>query len=256
MEKVDEILEVSLEAGRIMLESNSEIYRAEDVIVNICRSFGIIDIDVFTLATCIYLSISKEGKSYTRVKRIYKRETNLQRISKINSLSRNITKRHYTLQEFKDELDKIERCQGLPHWQRAISMSASCGVFGIMFVPNASWIDFMVTFVITMMTYYTMQFLNKYDLNAFISNTILAILMTFMAALAVKFKIVQDIDTIVIGTIMILVPGVAVTNAVRDTINGDILSGTIRTIEAIIIAFGIAFGVGVTLFFLNAGGLL
>lgn len=98
--------------------------------------------------------------------------------------------------------------------------------------------------------------LNKYDLNAFISNTILAILMTFMAALAVRFKIVKDIDTIVIGTIMILVPGVAVTNAVRDTINGDILSGTIRTIEAIIIAFGIAFGVGVTLFFLNAGGLL
>ena len=90
MTKMDQILEYSLEAGRIMLESNSEIYRAEEVIVNVCHAFGIENIDVFTLATCIYLSINKDGQSYTRVKRIYKRETNLARISKVNSLSRSI----------------------------------------------------------------------------------------------------------------------------------------------------------------------
>lgn len=256
MTKMDQILEYSLEAGRIMLESNSEIYRAEEVIVNVCHAFGIEDIDVFTLATCIYLSINKDGQSYTRVKRIYKRETNLARISKVNSLSRSIVRKDYTLEEFKKELEKIENCKGLPHFQRAVTMGASCGVFGLMFVPTATYLDFIITFLITLVIYYGMVFLNKYELNAFISNALLSIVMTVLAAIGVNYHIASDIDTIVIGTIMILVPGVAVTNAVRDVINGDILSGTIRTLEAFIVAFGIAFGVGITLFFLKRGGLL
>lgn len=256
MKDMDQILELSLEAGRMMLESNSEIYRAEEVIVNICHAFGIKNIDVFTLATCIYLSINKEGHTYTRVRRIYQRQTNLNRISRINDLSRCIVKKQYTIEQVAEALEKIERSKGLADWQRAITISASCGVFGIMFMPKANWIDFVVTFFITFLTYHLMQFLKKYEMNAFIANALLAILMTFLAAMCVNFKIVRDIDTIVIGTIMILVPGVAVTNAVRDIINGDILSGTIRTVEALIIALGIAFGVGITLFFSNIGGLL
>ena len=256
MKEIDQILELSLEAGRMMLESNSEIYRAEEVIVNICRAFGVKNIDVFTLATCIYLCVNIEGHTYTRIRRIYQRETNLARISKINDLSRSIVKNHYTLDQFKEKLSDVESCQGLPNWQRALTISASCGVFGIMFMPKANWIDFIVTFIITCFTYYLMQFLKKYEMNAFIANALLAILMTFLASMCVSFGIVRDIDTIVIGTIMILVPGVAVTNAVRDIINGDILSGTIRTVEALIIALGIAFGVGLTLFFSNIGGLL
>lgn len=256
MKEIDQILELSLEAGCMMLESNSEIYRAEEVIVNICRAYGICHIDVFTLATSIYLSVNIEGHTYTRIRRIYQRETNLARISKINALSRNIVKKQYSLDEFQEKLNDVKSRQGVPDWKRAITISASCAVFGIMFMPNTNIIDFIVTFIITCLTYYLMQFLKKYEMNAFIANALLAILMTFLASVCVSFGVVRDIDTIVIGTIMILVPGVAVTNAVRDLINGDILSGTIRTVEALIVAFGIAFGVGLTLYFSNLGGLL
>lgn len=256
MERLEEILELSLDAGRLMLESNSEIYRAEEVIVNICRSFGIKNIDVFTLATCIYLSVNIEGKTYTRIRRIYKRETDLLRISKINRLSRNIVGGHYTVDSFREESHKIEEYDGFAWWKRAVTISASCAVFGIMFSTSSTISDFIITFIISLLTYRGMRWLNPYGLNAFISNMIFSIFMTLMAAFAVHLHIASDIDTIVIGAIMILVPGVVVTNAVRDTINGDILSGTIRTIEAIIVAAGIAFGVGMTLYFCNLGGLL
>lgn len=256
MEDIEKVIDLSVKAGGMMLESNSEIYRAEEVIVNICRAFGIEEIDIFTLATCIYVTVTHQEKTYTRVKRIYQRETNIHRLSKINALSRNIVKKDYSLEEAQLKLKEIKASSGLPHWHRAITISASCGVFGIMFVPASTFLDFIVTFLITMLTYCVMKFLKKYEMNAFIANAILSILMTFLSAMCVYFGIVRDIDTIVIGTIMILVPGVAVTNAVRDLINGDILSGTIRTVEAIIIALGIAFGVGITLFFSNIGGLL
>ena len=44
-----------------------------------------------------------------------------------------------------------------------------------------------------------------------------------------------------------LVPGVALTNGIRDVANCDYLSGTIRAIDAVLIAAGIALGVGLVL---------
>ncbi len=41
---------------------------------------------------------------------------------------------------------------------------------------------------------------------------------------------------------MLLVPGLVITNAIRDTIAGDLLSGLSRTLEAIMIAGAIAIG--------------
>lgn len=46
---------------------------------------------------------------------------------------------------------------------------------------------------------------------------------------------------------MLLVPGLAITNAVRDSIGGDLLAGIIRAIEACLIAIAIALGAGVTM---------
>lgn len=44
---------------------------------------------------------------------------------------------------------------------------------------------------------------------------------------------------------MPLVPGVAITNAIRDTLQGDYLSGGARVLEAFLKAASIALGVGI-----------
>ncbi len=54
-------------------------------------------------------------------------------------------------------------------------------------------------------------------------------------------------NVIIIGSIMPLVPGVAFTNAIRDTIEGNLVSGVSRAVEALIVAASIATGVGVIL---------
>ena len=44
-----------------------------------------------------------------------------------------------------------------------------------------------------------------------------------------------------------MVPGLAMTNAVRDTINGDLVSGSSKAIEALLQAVAIAVGVSIVL---------
>ena len=65
-------------------------------------------------------------------------------------------------------------------------------------------------------------------------------------------------DTIIIGSIMLLVPGIAITNAIRDTIAGDLVSGVSRSMEALFIAIAIAAGTSVVfkIWFLIFGGAL
>ena len=47
----------------------------------------------------------------------------------------------------------------------------------------------------------------------------------------------------IIGALMVLTPGVALTMGVRDILNGDYLSGSIRLLDAVLIAGSIACGV-------------
>ena len=49
-------------------------------------------------------------------------------------------------------------------------------------------------------------------------------------------------DKVIIGNIMLLIPGVGLTNALRDLLVGDNIAGLIRLIEAVIMALAIAAG--------------
>ena len=49
-------------------------------------------------------------------------------------------------------------------------------------------------------------------------------------------------DMISIGNIMLLIPGIALTNSLRDMFSGNTLAGLMRFIEALLLAMTIAFG--------------
>ena len=66
-------------------------------------------------------------------------------------------------------------------------------------------------------------------------------------------------DTVIISSIMPMVPGVAITNAIRDTLRGDYISGGARALEAFVTAAAVAIGVGVGIASVNIlwqGGVL
>ena len=59
-----------------------------------------------------------------------------------------------------------------------------------------------------------------------------------------KLCVGKNLDQIVIGSIIPLVPGVAFTNAIRDIADEHYIAGTVRMIDALLVFFCIAMGVG------------
>ena len=62
-----------------------------------------------------------------------------------------------------------------------------------------------------------------------------------------------NVDMVMIGTIMLLVPGVSFGYALRDLMFGDTLSGTLKIIQAVLLATMIALGYSLAI--LLAGGI-
>ena len=62
-------------------------------------------------------------------------------------------------------------------------------------------------------------------------------------------------DKIMIGVIMLLIPGIAMTNGVRDMLTGDIATGMLRVANALLLAIAIACGFALSLF-VTGGGLI
>ena len=93
-------------------------------------------------------------------------------------------------------------------------------------------------------------------INTFFINSICGGITALLAIIFFKLGISSQINQTIIGSIMLLVPGLAITNAIRDTMSGDLLSGIIRASEAFLVAISIAVGTGAVLSFWisNLGG--
>ena len=75
------------------------------------------------------------------------------------------------------------------------------------------------------------------------------------ALLLVKLGLGDHVDKIMIGGIMLLIPGIAMTNSVRDMLIGDVMSGWFRLLNALLIAGAIACGFALSIILIGGGSI-
>lgn len=243
---VNRIMNIAACAGKIILESGGEIYRVEETIVRICSAYNIKNAQPFATPTVIIVSASNEyGQTISLVMRIKRRNLNLEKISEVNDISRNIKSKGFTLELIENELSKIDSKKAYSTKINILSSAVTAGFFALVFGGNFR--DFTVSFFIGCLIKILSIFLNSVETNEFFINTICGALAALVALLSVHLKIGAHADKIIIGSIMLLVPGLAITNAIRDTIAGELLSGITRCAEAFLVAVAIALGTGVAM---------
>ncbi|MGL5615494.1 MAG: threonine/serine exporter family protein [Sarcina sp.] len=242
---IEKIVRVATHAGKIILESGGEIYRVEETIVRICNSFSIQDADAYVTPTGIMVSVSNGSDTKTLIKRVKSRGNNLQKIHLVNNLSRELFQKEFTIDEFENKLKEIDNLKVYPAKLNIICAGIAAASFAVPFGGNLK--DFIAAFFIGIIIKIFVISAEKLSLNAFFINSIGGAIAAFLAIISVQIGIGSNINNIIIGSIMLLVPGLVITNAIRDTISGDLVSGLTRAAEAILIAVSIAVGTGMIL---------
>lgn len=240
----DDIIHIAAEAGKIILENGGETYRVEQTIAMICKSYGIPRTESFVTPTGIMISITNsENQTISLIRRINSRTVNLSKVSMINNLSREIATTPMSMVDIRKKIDYINNLPPYSKKKTTFFSACSAGFFTLIFGGNYK--DFFVAFIIGALINCLSSFLDKLDVNSFLKNMLGGSLAASIALLATSIGLGSNMDTIIIGSIMLLVPGIAITNAIRDTIAGDLVSGISRSVEALFIAIAIAAGTSI-----------
>ena len=76
-----------LDAGEVILKSGGEINRVEDTMARMCRAYGFVRTDVFTITSSIVITVyTAGGEILTQTRRIRGYDMNLDRIHQMNQL--------------------------------------------------------------------------------------------------------------------------------------------------------------------------
>ena len=233
-------LHLALNIGKYMIKSGAEISRVEDTMYRICRSFSVEDVDVFVITSSIVATIySKEIGYVTQTKRVGPMRYNLDRLDHLNQLSRSICGGM--------ELDEAERVYeevmsrpiyGFKTYAALYAISAAA--FSVLFGGTVR--DAIAAGLIGIVLKFLDELTGRLEMNGFLSGFLKSLAGGLLATLAVHCGLGENFSKICIGDIMLLIPGLALTNSIRDMFSGDTISGMNRFIEAIILSIMIASG--------------
>lgn len=252
------VMDLALEAGRILLKNGGEIFRVEETIQHICKRFHVDDVDTFTMSHAIIISVKiGDGDSYTKVKHIPLSAAHLGIVAEVNDLSREIAAGMVGLDEAFERLAVIEKIPPKRSYFQVFAAGIGSGCFG--YLLGAGIPESLVAFLIGCVLYIWVLIAKKHHMSKIIVNIMGGVLLTALGLVALHISpIPLQRDGIIIASIMPLVPGMGFVNAIRDIADSDFLSGTVRMIDALLVFVYIAIGVGITLgVYANmAGGVL
>ncbi|WP_246206668.1 threonine/serine exporter family protein [Virgibacillus ihumii] len=236
------IAKVCMLAGKIMLESSAETYRVEDTMNRIAYAYGLKNAQSYATPTGINFSADFAG--VTNFIRVSNRATDLHKIAEVNSISRKITAGEVTMNVALERLQEIDTASfSFPVWAQIIAAAFVSGSFAIMF--GGVWPDFLPAFITGGVSYGAMLGFSRLIPVSFVSDFLASVLIGVLAFIFINIGFGANLDRIIIGAVMPLVPGLHITNAVRDLLAGHLVAGLSKGTEAVLTAFAIGAGVAV-----------
>jgi uncharacterized membrane protein YjjP (DUF1212 family) len=248
----EKILDIAVKAGSMLLRNGAEIYRVEDTITRICRSYNLA-CDAFVLPTGVFVSVTGEKGPSTIVRRIQSRTVDLTRISMINALSRRIELEKPDYDQVMKDLDAISGASKYSSTVTALAYAVTAFVYVVIFGGNltealaAVMVGTVLGLLRILFTKGTSFPFIEYFVGGFVSGLLGSLLSPLLGI---------NPYLVIIGALTNLVPGVALINGIRDLLHGDSVSGLSRLGEAIMTIFALAAGTGISLAVWSIGGRL
>ena len=248
MSAKDSCLELAFRMGTILLENGAEITRVQETMERVAAAYKADEFNVYVLSNAIFANGVEAGiNRRTEIKFVRNSSIHFGRIAAVNQLSRDISAGKLSIHE---AWDRLERINDIPYTRKTM-MILACAVSsaGFCFIYGGSVWDSIAAlicgFILQIFLYSSERFLrSKFTVNI-VASALVAVIALALHVLGLG----EHTDKVIAGSIIRLVPGVALTTAIRDFLSSDYLSGTIHAIDAALIGGSIAIGVGVIIKF-------
>ena len=235
------LLELATNIGYELAMSGAETFRVEESVIRILSTYGL-QPEVFAIPNCLIVSIETDaGECLTRMRRIGPHGNDLDSVERFNGLSRAICNRKPDPKEGYRWLELVRNSR--VYYSKAMTTIGNfLGAAGFAVFFGGTWMDGLVAAPIGFCLRFVTWLLQRARMNQIFTNVVASFLMCFTAIALTRNGIGNNVNMIIIGNIMLLIPGIALTNSLRDMISGDIMSGMLRFFDAVLVAAAIAAG--------------
>lgn len=242
-----EVAEVVLLAGEILLRNGAETSRVEKTMEHIAFSMGAAKVETFVVPTGVFVTVSDgRSRSLTTMRRVKSRTIDLDRISKVNELSHRLSDNRIEKQAALGILKKIDSERSSSAWLLSTLSAGALGC-GFALLQGGTAAEIALAVVTAAVVQFIVDLLSKLHGVQFTCEFLGSMAAAFIGVTANAYNPQFSREIIIVGGILPLVPGVAVTNAISDTIAGDLVSGISRGMEAFLTAVAMAMGAMIVL---------
>jgi uncharacterized membrane protein YjjP (DUF1212 family) len=243
-ESKSELQEVGLlllEVGAYLMSSGACSNRIRITVDRIADAFDL-DAELLVTNRALMISISDTEKKehFSSVKRTPPHGVNFKLVSGISIMSWRIVAEKWTTEQIKAELSRLV---ALPQYPRlmvlalvALAGAAFCRLLGGNYIEMAS------TYVATFLGLFIHQQAHKANFNPYLCVLFASLLASMVSGLGFKLGFSNTLEHSLAASILFLIPGVPLINAFTDIIDGNILNGVVRGINAFVIIFMVALG--------------
>ena len=238
----DLLLSVIAEVSSLALENGGEVYRAEEMCERIGMTMGATKVNVFAIPTALCIALDlPSGERRTTICRVKNRSTRLDILDGANTVSRQLVQHQITLEQARDALQQLREKPCISPKKAMICAGGSAAFFAMLY--GGGWLEFACALIAGFCAYIAMNLIGRIDSSQLIKTLAGSFTAAIIAGGLKRVLPMADESLVIIGAIMPMLPGLAVTNAIRDMMHGDLVSGNVKLFEGLLTACAIAAGV-------------
>ena len=242
-EDAPRLLSSAIDIGEGILCAGGEVDRVESTISLIMTACGAERVDLFVIPSSIVVTVSSSRWGIlTQSRAVGSSRVDLKKLSMYNQLSREICACPMSLESMNERIAAIRktpepaRLRILTDW--SLAAASFCLFFG------GSLADALISGVLCAVLHLVHTFLKRIRLNDYYAVILASALGG--ALIWIPAQAGLSSSSIAMGCVMLFVPGIALTNSIRDMFSGDLISGLLRFAESALLSLVIAFGFAFT----------
>lgn len=244
---LNELCDTMLRIGKMILSSGGEANRVERTLKRLGLAYGCDKVDVMSIAHSIIITLHRGKETITEVRRVEDSKVDFYKLKKANGIYREVIEKPISLKEINKKIDLVKEADRINSFKHMLLswciISAFCtGFFG------GNPIDMLFSSMISIVLCVVIRIFSYYDINYYFSLIIVSLLGGFLSKLTAFTGFQIHTSVINAGNIMPLIPGLTLTNSLRDMLSKDTITGMTEIVESVVISLIIATGFALTTF--------
>ena len=248
---VRELANFLLDLSRTLMGAGAHTSRVVRNVTRIAESFGYkVDMTIFQMH--ITMTIRHAGDDTIRrtsVGKIGPAAFNFDIISQISSLSWEAHDEHLSFRELTEKYERIIRKPRISRWWVLVLVTAANACFCRLFGGDVPAMGLVAA--ATFVGFFVRQEMSTRHANHMAIFLICSFIASLIASAGFRFHLGTTPETALGTSVLFLIPGVPLINSIFDLLEGHVLVGISRAVNALILIVCIALGLSATLLILG-----